>query len=106
MMVKKAVRSIVLILVLANSGCEQKTATTTSQTQVCNSNLDRIEDAKIRWYVENNKTLRDVPTTNDLEQYIGKMPSCPNGGTYTIGQVSVPVACSVKGHHITEPKDR
>jgi hypothetical protein len=70
----------------------------TAQTNACINNLRQIDAAKNEWALENNKTTNDIPTAQDLNQYIkGGFASlhCPAGGTYTIGRVGETPTCSL-----------
>ncbi len=73
-------------------------ARVTSQKNSCISNMKQIEGAKHTWAIENKKASSDTPTTSDLygaAAYIRDEPTCPGGGTYTIGQVSSKISCSL-----------
>ena len=77
----------------------------TAQTNACINNLRQIDAAKQEWALENNKQSTDTPTQADLthlrnNQYFknGQFPTCPAGGTYTIGAVSNAPVCSIPGH--------
>ena len=77
----------------------------TAQTNACINNLRQIDAAKQEWALENNKQSTDTPTQADLtrlkhNQYFknGQFPTCPAGGTYTIGSVGEPPTCTVSGH--------
>ena len=74
----------------------------TAQTNACINNLRMIDAAKQQWALENGKGPGDVPTMQDLEPYLknGVFPTCPAGGTYTIGAVSNAPTCSVPGHQL------
>jgi hypothetical protein len=70
----------------------------------CVNSLRSIQGSKETWMLENRKTTNDVPPDSDLfgspPALMREKPSCPNGGTYTIGRVAEKVRCSVKGHTI------
>lgn len=70
----------------------------------CINNLREIQAAKSEWALEKNKTQGDVPTAYDLTPYLpgGKFPTCPAGGTYTIGAVSNTPTCSIPGHELLQ----
>jgi hypothetical protein len=73
-------------------------ARATSQANACINNLRQIDAAKNEWALENNKTTNDIPTAQDLNQYIkGGFASlhCPAGGTYTIGPIGKTPTCSL-----------
>lgn len=75
----------------------------TAMENACINNLRMIDGAKQQWALENGKKADDVPTAEDLKPYLGKngiFPTCPAGGTYTIGAVSNAPTCSVPGHKL------
>jgi hypothetical protein len=73
----------------------------------CINNLRMIDGAKQQWALENGKKPGDVPTAEDLKPFFknGVFPTCPAGGTYTIGAVSNAPTCSVPGHKLPELPD-
>lgn len=78
-------------------------AQTTRKQIACISNLRLFDSAKKRWAQENNKQATDTPTLDDLRPYLGRgpnaeMPTCPDGGVYTIGAVNEKPTCSISGH--------
>lgn len=75
----------------------------TSQKNACINNLRQIDNAKQQWALENNKGNSAVPTARDLAAYLSghEMPTCPKGGRYTIGRMSVAPKCSQPGHELT-----
>lgn len=72
----------------------------TAMKNACINNLHQIDAAKNQWAMENHKGANDTPTESDLLPYFKnhQFPHCPSGGTYTIGQDSVPPTCSVTNH--------
>jgi len=65
----------------------------------CINNLRQIEGAKEQWALQNGKPPGSVPTTADILPFLnGKLPGCPNGGTYTLNAIGKPATCSVAGH--------
>ena len=77
----------------------------TAQMNACINNLRQIDAAKNEWALENNKTTNNVPTAQDLNQYItGGFASlhCPAGGTYTIGPVGQAPTCSIPAHKLSK----
>jgi hypothetical protein len=86
----------------------------TSMANACINNLRQIDAAKQEWALENGKKGDAVPTVQDLTPYIrngvytvpdrkpytsnGVLPTCPAGGTYTIGAVSNSPVCTIPGH--------
>lgn len=73
-----------------------------SERNACIANLRQIDSAKLQWAADNNKTLTDTPTTQDLAAYLpgGVFPTCPSGGSYTINSVGLPPSCSIPGHAV------
>ena len=64
----------------------------------CVENLYQIQLAKELWMSDNNKTLNDTPTWDDIKAYVGgNILVCPNGGIYTIGRVDQLPTCSIGG---------
>ena len=100
----KALRSIFPILVLAvvGCGCEQKSQW--SNSELCAHNLSLIRGAKDSWRFNSGKTTNDIPTMNDLTNWMGGVAVCPDGGTYTLGPVWQTPTCSIKGHVIAPLK--
>src|ERR1051326_8862293 len=66
----------------------------------CISNLKQLEDAKFIWAIERGKATNDTPTMADIAAYLTGIPSCPVGGTYTLGRLCENPKCSVKGHQL------
>ncbi|HTV43368.1 MAG TPA: DUF4190 domain-containing protein [Candidatus Sulfotelmatobacter sp.] len=71
-----------------------------SMRNACSNNMHEIQAAKNEWALAKNKSQGDVPTVDDLTPYLPdhKFPTCPAGGTYTIGAVSNDPTCSFPGH--------
>jgi hypothetical protein len=76
----------------------------TAQMNACINNLRMIDAAKNEWALESGKKPGDVPTEQDLKPYFknGTFPTCPAGGTYTIGAISNAPTCSVPGHKLPQ----
>jgi len=77
------------------------TARKKAQRQACISTLKAIDGAKANWALDMKKSDADVPTDADLfgaDKYIDPKPTCPAGGTYTIGAVREKPSCSVAEH--------
>jgi DNA repair exonuclease SbcCD ATPase subunit len=75
----------------------------TENANACVNNLRLIDAAKQQWALENKKQSTDTPAMEDLRPYIGRgpngdLPSCPDGGTYTIGAVGEKPICSNPAH--------
>src|SRR5208282_6303175 len=75
-------------------------ARATSQQNACINNLRQLDAAKNEWALEKGKRSTDTPTMDDLKPYLGKIPHCPAGGTYTINAVGQPPECSIPGHKL------
>lgn len=72
-----------------------------SRTKTCIANLKQIDSAKEQWAMENKKTTGDACAFADLvPDYMKAQPSCPSGGTYTVGAVGTAPACSIAGHSL------
>jgi hypothetical protein len=75
-------------------------------TDACNNNLRQIDGAKQQWMVEQHKTTNDLPTWDDMREYIGgrgttgQVITCPAGGTYTLGRVGEKPTCSIGRHRL------
>jgi len=82
-------------------------ARNTAQKNTCINNLRQIDGAKQQWALENKKADTDTPTEDEVKVYIknNTYPSCPSGGTYTIGNVATDPSCSksADGHVLPTP---
>ncbi len=67
----------------------------TSQQAACEENRGKINQAKQMWVQDHGKVATDVATPIELEEYLKKFPTCPGGGTYTIGDANQEVHCTV-----------
>ncbi len=64
----------------------------TAQRQACIANLKQTEGAKVLWALDGGT---GTPTwANLVTDYIKVTPTCPGGGTYTIGDLNTDPACS------------
>src|SRR5262245_35532713 len=97
----KAMRYIVLILILvAATGCNMQPSAEVNR-HACIQNLFQLTLAKQLWAVENKRSTNEAPTMADIAKYMGHHTNCPSGGTYTLGPAWRNVACSIKGHELT-----
>jgi hypothetical protein len=66
----------------------------------CLNSLRIIEGAKDQWALENKKGTGDAMSAEDLQPYLknGALPSCPQGGVYTLNAVGAMATCSIPGH--------
>ena len=79
-----------------------------AQRNACIANLKQIRDAKNQWAGANSKLAGEIPTeadllsTNKTTGLLRVYPTCPRGGTYTIGAVGKNPICSFsdKGHRL------
>jgi hypothetical protein len=81
-------------------------ARTTAQMNACINNLRQIDGAKQQWALENKKEKTDTPTQSDITPYMGHMPTCIAGGTYTINAVGEDPTCSVPTHRLPTSASR
>jgi prepilin-type N-terminal cleavage/methylation domain-containing protein len=72
-----------------------------TQTRACITNLKSIDMAKAQWMAEAKKDAAATPTDADLfgeDKPLREKPSCPAGGTYTLGAAGAKPVCNVPGH--------
>ncbi len=94
-MIVVLVLSILMTIAVANF----QNARDQSQKSGCISNLRMIEGAKEQWGMELGKLPTATPTSGQLSpSYLRSYPTCPSGGTYTIGDLSTRPTCTVSGH--------
>ena len=71
----------------------------TSRAKACVANLKQIESAKEQWAMDNNKQNGATPGWTDLVSgangYLKAQPSCPSGGTYTVGDMNTRPVCTI-----------
>jgi hypothetical protein len=60
--------------------------------------LKQLDSAKSQWALEHSKDETAIPLPDDLMPYLKAWPTCPAGGTFTLGRVGDVVSCSVPGH--------
>jgi len=68
-----------------------------SRMRSCQENLRKIDGAKQQWALDTNQPATAIPDWGILvgmAGYIRTSPSCPAGGTYTIGSIAEDPACS------------
>jgi prepilin-type N-terminal cleavage/methylation domain-containing protein len=74
-------------------------ARTTTRNKSCIANLRQIDNAKEEWAMDNKKNTGDAVLSTDIApSFIKSFPSCPGGGTYTMGAVGTNPTCTVAGH--------
>ncbi len=70
-----------------------------AQTNACIANLKQVDGAKTLWALDTGATSGDACVMSNLvTSYIKSTPSCPAGGTYTVGNIGTEPACTVSGH--------
>ena len=76
-------------------------ARTRAQANACIANLKQIEGAKETYMLE-NKTTTAPAMDAMVPNYIKSTPTCPGGGTYTVGDASTRPTCSLSadGHEL------
>ena len=70
----------------------------TSRSKSCVANLKQIEAAKEQWCMDFKQAATASPGTGDLygtTNYVKNTPSCPSGGTYSIGDMGTRPSCSI-----------
>ena len=77
-------------------------ARNTAQYNACINNLRQIDGAKEQWAMAMRKVDGDPADVRGISQYIkgGKIPVCPQGGTYTINPIGTLPVCSIPGHQM------
>lgn len=68
-----------------------------ARQKTCISNMKQIETAKEQWAMDKKKASGDACAMADLVgsgNYLNNTPTCPAGGTYTVGAVATPAICS------------
>ena len=77
---------------------------TTTQQGSCIQNLRQIDGAKEQLQLETKLKNGDVVTITALAGYIkGGFPTCPAGGSYSIGPIGTDPTCSIPGHSLLPP---
>ena len=96
-------RTLVFLVVLwAASGCKKEDVATEARAMEptnCAHNLEIIARGKQLWAENNHKGQDDTPTMAELTVFIRHAPTCPSGGTYTIGKVGESPSCSIPEHN-------
>ncbi|SVE01222.1 uncharacterized protein METZ01_LOCUS454076, partial [marine metagenome] len=66
--------------------------------KICFNQLKQIDGRKEMWAVQERRADGDFPTEAQIGEYFRDgMPSCPDGGAYTIGAVGNQASCSIHG---------
>lgn len=81
------------VLGLLLSSC--KVESTTS----CYANLQTVDGAKQQWALDCGKNIGSKIKESDLvPSYLRKVPRCPEGGQYHLGEIGTPPSCSRPEH--------
>ena len=80
-------------------------ARNTTQRNACINNLRQLDGAKQQWALENKQSDTSTPANADVQNYIknNAFPTCPAGGTYTVGVVSTDPTCTRPLHVLPPP---
>jgi hypothetical protein len=101
---------VVLVIICLGARFLSTRKDVTARPYPCEMNLRTIELAKIEWADNQiNVDTNHVPTWVELQPYLpaiwsNNIPTCPSGGTYTIGRVGEPPTCSIGGTGHSLPK--
>lgn len=98
-----AVLGVMAMIALPNLFSSRKTA----EDKVCISNLRAIKHAKEKWGFDKKKQPADIPTYNDIKEYLAKstqLSICPIGGKYTLGALNEDPTCeyAAQGHELPQ----
>lgn len=66
-----------------------------AQAASCVQNLTAIQNAKEKWMMDHTEVPTLAQISGDKDKLIKTSPSCPAGGTYTIGDDGVDPSCSL-----------
>lgn len=92
-----------LLLVFAFCGCgknESQQPAANAKTLQCANNLRSIDAVKKHWAEQGGADSNATPTWDDLAPFFRHdVPTCPEGGTYTIGTVGEVPTCSIAAHN-------
>ena len=91
---------VVGVLVFLGLACLAYITPKHNQISKCVVNLQYIDECKKNW--EDDTKTNVIPTWDDLRPFFPPMwsnhiPTCPSGGTYTIGRAGEPPKCSIGG---------
>jgi len=64
----------------------------------CMINISKIDEAKMKWFDENNADPQKEPTKEEIMPYLeNKFPECPCGGIYKINNKNNYPTCTIHG---------
>lgn len=89
-------------LPLVDSKPTDETAVRNARRLACGNQLKWIDLAKQNWALDKQKPEDATPTVEELAGYLqgGRLPRCPEGGSYVIGKLKQNPSCSVAGHEL------
>ena len=73
------------------------------EARLCRANLQTLEGAKTAWAYEFSafpSNHPDVAAVVGPGRYIAEMPTCPGGGSYTMGRLDEKAQCSIPEHRL------
>lgn len=75
-----------------------------ARRRICGNQLRLIESAKQQWALDKQQPENATPAVADLVGYLPgrRLPKCPDGGNYTLGQINQNPRCSVAGHELSK----
>ncbi|MBS1719430.1 MAG: prepilin-type N-terminal cleavage/methylation domain-containing protein [Armatimonadetes bacterium] len=68
---------------------------TASQRNTCLANLKQIDSTKEQFVMDQKLQNGAAVTMTDLAPYLKQTPTCPGGGTYTVGAAGAVPTCSL-----------
>ena len=94
---------VALVVPIAYAVDHYRKARQPSSIDPCIANLKMIAEATHTWAIEHHKTTNDIPTWPDLiPVYLGSLPTCHQGGIYTLVRVMRKPTCAVPGHSLQQ----
>jgi prepilin-type N-terminal cleavage/methylation domain-containing protein len=76
-----------------------------SRGKACVGNLKQVDSAKQQYMMDNKTTTAPSTMPNLVPSYIKSTPSCPSGGTYTIGDAATAPTCSIGTNGSSDASD-
>ena len=98
------IAGIVIVLVAIAAPNFVKARNTSAQA-ACINNLRQLDGAKDQWAIEKGHRVGEPVVTNEVIEYMykGGMPTCPNGGTYSLNPLGQNPTCGIGGDHHSLP---
>lgn len=73
----------------------------TGPRNACINNLRQIDEAKEQWILQSHQTNGAPANREAINRHLKNGErKCPEGGTYTYGNVGVDPRCTIKGHEL------